>query len=136
MKKHYFIHFCWLLLKSSEAFRVSLNCWINLIERLNKSNYFIFLEEQIVRTLSKYQKMKTLYIIILCRSFMAFDTPLPAGIYMFKVNNRKTRTWCEICSKSRRSGVFIVNFERISHLALLFLFLTLSREMPTGLFFM
>ena len=32
----------------------------------------------------------------------------------------------------RRSGVFIVNFEHISHLALVFLLLTLSRLMPTG----
>ena len=49
----------------------------------------------------------------------------PAGNYMFKVNNRNTRKRCEICSKLtintskwrhwRRSGVFIVNFEHISH---------------------
>ena len=45
---------------------------------------------------------------------------------MFKVNDRNTRTRCEICSKLtiktperrhwRHSGVFIVNFEHISHL--------------------
>ena len=52
----------------------------------------------------------------------------------FKVNNRNTRTRCEICSKltikvpeRRRYGVFIVNFEQISLLVLLFLLLTLSR---------
>ena len=39
---------------------------------------------------------------------------------MFKVNNRNTRT-------RRRSSVFIVNFEHISHLVLVFLLLTLSR---------
>ena len=43
---------------------------------------------------------------------------------MFKVNNRNTRTSCEICSKLtiktperrhyRRSGVFIVNFEQVN----------------------
>ena len=54
---------------------------------------------------------------------------------MLKVNNRNTRTRCEICSKLtiktperrqwRRSGVFIVNFEHISHLVLMFLLLTL-----------
>ena len=53
--------------------------------------------------------------------------------YMFKVNDRNTRTRREICSKLtikipersqwRRSGIFIVNFEHISHLVLL----TLSR---------
>ena len=62
---------------------------------------------------------------------------LPAGNYMFKVNNKNTRTRCEICSKLtiktperrhwRRSGIFIVNFEHISHLALVVLLLTLSR---------
>ena len=52
---------------------------------------------------------------------------------MFKVNNRTARTRCEICSKltiktpERRSGVFIVNFEHISHRFLVFLLLTLSR---------
>ena len=51
----------------------------------------------------------------------------PAGIYLFKVNNRNTRTRCEICSKLICSGVFIVNFEHISHLVLVFLLLTLSR---------
>ena len=45
----------------------------------------------------------------------------PAGNYMFKVNNRDTRTRCEIW---RRSGVFIGNFEYISHLVLVFLLLT------------
>ena len=47
---------------------------------------------------------------------------------MFKVNNRKFRTRCEICSKLTIktpgrsqwgcSGVFIVSFEHISHLVL------------------
>ena len=60
----------------------------------------------------------------------------PAEIYLLKVNNRNSRARCEICSKLtinipqrrqwRRSGIFIVNFEQISHLALVFLLLTLS----------
>ena len=59
----------------------------------------------------------------------------PAGIYLLKVNNRNTRTRCEICSKLtktperrqwRRSGIFIVNFEHISDLVLVFLLLTLN----------
>ena len=46
---------------------------------------------------------------------------------MFKDNNKDTRTtpmasfWCR---QWHRSGVFIVNFEHISHLALVFLLLT------------
>ena len=55
---------------------------------------------------------------------------------MFKGNNRNTRLKCEIYSKLtiqtperrqwRSSGVFIVNFEHISQLVLVFLLLTLS----------
>ena len=58
------------------------------------------------------------------------------GIYLLKANNRNTRTRCETCSKLtmktperrqwRRSDVFVVNFEHTSHLALVFLLLTLS----------
>ena len=53
----------------------------------------------------------------------------PAGKYTCKVDNRNTRARCEICLKltiKRRFGVFIVNFERISHLVQEFLLLTLS----------
>ena len=51
---------------------------------------------------------------------------LPAKIYLFKINNRNTIKWCEIYSKLkiktperrqwRRPGVFIVNYEHISHI--------------------
>ena len=57
----------------------------------------------------------------------------PVNIYLFKVNNRNTRKRCEICPNLaiktpeqrqwRRSGVFIVNFEHIFHLFLVFLLL-------------
>ena len=49
----------------------------------------------------------------------------PAEIYFFEANKRKTTTMCEICSKLTittpdqsqwcRSGIFILNFELISH---------------------
>ena len=65
-----------------------------------------------------------------------------ASIYLFKVNNRSNRTRCEICSKLtinsperrhwRRSGVFIVGFEHISRLLLVFLLLTLNMYFLTG----
>ena len=52
---------------------------------------------------------------------------------MLKVDSRNTRTRCEIFSKltvntpeRRRSGVFIVSFEHISHHFLVFLLLTLN----------
>ena len=44
----------------------------------------------------------------------------PARIYLLKVNNRNTRTWCEICSKltikipERRQWTPIVNFEHVT----------------------
>ena len=51
-----------------------------------------------------------------------------------KINNRDTRDRCEIGSKltvktpeRRRSGLFIVNFEHVLHLFLVFLVLTLKR---------
>ena len=61
----------------------------------------------------------------------------PTGNYMFKVNNRNTKTRCKICSKLTiktpgghpwcSSGVFIVDFEHVSHLALVLLLITLNR---------
>ena len=58
------------------------------------------------------------------------DFSVPAGNYMFKVNNRNTRTRSETCSKltiktlDRRqwccSGVFIVKFKHISNLNLVY----------------
>ena len=63
--------------------------------------------------------------------------PWTQHIYLFKVNNRNTRTGCEICSKLIiktpeqyhlcRSSAFIVNFEHISHLFLVFPLLTLNK---------
>ena len=61
---------------------------------------------------------------------------------MFKVNNRSTNKRCELCSKLtintpqqhhwRQSSVFIVNFEHISQLFLVFLSLTLNKQMLGG----
>ena len=63
-----------------------------------------------------------------------YQYTFPASNCMFKVNNRNIRRRCEIWSKLTiktperrygcRSSVFIVNFEYISHLALVFLLLT------------
>ena len=56
--------------------------------------------------------------------------PNPTGKFIFEVNNRNTRTKCQICSKLtiktperrqwHRSSHFIINFEHISHLVLVF----------------
>ena len=60
----------------------------------------------------------------------------PTVIYLLNVNNRNTRARCEISSKLtmkttewhywRHSGVFIINFEHILDLVLVFLLLTLN----------
>ena len=59
---------------------------------------------------------------------------IPAGIYLLKVDYRNTGTSKEISSKLtiktpewrqlRRSGVFIVNFEHVSHIVLVSILLT------------
>ena len=58
----------------------------------------------------------------------------PVGIYLFKVNNRITRTMCEICSKLsiktlewRHPGVFNLNFKQFSHIVLVFSWMTLNK---------
>ena len=63
----------------------------------------------------------------------------PDVIYLLKVNNRDTRTICEIRSDAtidtpkklqwRRSNVYIVNLEQISYIAL-FSLLNLNKYMP------
>ena len=78
--------------------------------------------------------------------------PYPANIYLFKANNKNNRKRCKLCLKltiktpeQRRifrssekltsipkSGVFIGNFEHISHLYLVILLLILNKQMSTG----
>ena len=68
---------------------------------------------------------------------------IPTGIYLLKVNYRNTRKMYEIYWKltiktlqrrhRRRSGVFIVNFELILHIVLVFLLFTLIKQMPAGI---
>ena len=62
-----------------------------------------------------------------------------AGIYLAKVNCGNTSIMCKICSKSTlkapkqsHSGVFIVNFQNISHIVLVFPLFTLNKQVPTG----
>ena len=85
----------------------------------------------------------SLFLVLLLEFYISFscftliEGLYPAGNYILtKANNRNTGTRCEICSKLtiktperrhwRRSGVFIVNFEHISHLVLVFILLTLG----------
>ena len=64
-------------------------------------------------------------------------------IYLSKINCGNIRSMCDICSKLTvktperrqfgRSSVFIVNFEQISHIILVFPLLTLNNQTPNGL---
>ena len=47
------------------------------------------------------------------------------GAWLFKLNK----------TKRRHSGVFILNFEQISHLVLIFLLLNVNRKIPFGAIF-
>ena len=65
------------------------------------------------------EKLLALTSVVILKSAM-----IPAGIYIFKVKNRNTRTRCEVCSKLtlktperrqwRNSGIFIANFELVN----------------------
>ena len=65
---------------------------------------------------------------------------------LVQISNRNIRKKCEICSKLsikiperrqwHRSGVFIDNFEHISHVFLAFLLLNMNMSMLTGYLFL
>ena len=73
------------------------------------------------------------------KGFLKFSwkSTIPTNIYLWNVNNRNFRKRCKICSNltiktpKRRQwlcyGVFIVNFEHILHLFLVFVLLTLNK---------
>ena len=71
------------------------------------------------------------------------DYHIPAGIYLFKVNNRNTRAMCKIWPKLtiktrerrqwRCSGVFILNFDQISRIVPVFPLLTSNKQMSSGI---
>ena len=78
-------------------------------------------------------KARLMWILIWLRSKL--KSKVPVSIYFLKVNNRNSRNRYEMCSNLtiktpkrchwRRSGVFIITFEHISHLLLVILLLLL-----------
>ena len=71
-----------------------------------------------VSFLNYYMKLPHCHVVVT-------TTAVPAGNYMFKVNNRNTRTRCEICSELTIKAPEDVKL--ISNLVLVFLLSTLSR---------
>ena len=106
-------------------------------ERHQKDVIVVVLVSSLLLTLNWFQTFVRGFYFWLRTGKCGCAWTFPAGIYLLKVNNRNTRTRCEVCSKLimktpewrqwGRSGVFIVNYEHISHLGLVFLSLTLSR---------
>ena len=91
---------------------------------LVKKPYHGYLETRFFSKISRKAPMSD--------SLMSYaDSIYPAGNYMFKVNNRNSRTRCELCSKltikipERRHDVVLVSLlitlKHISHLVLVFI---------------
>ena len=79
-------------------------------------SYFVIWARNIVFFVNMVQRNPFIH----SRSVEVVAISFPDGNYMFKVNNRNSRTRCEICSKLikiperhqwHRSGIFIVNLE-------------------------
>ena len=81
-------------------------------------------------------------IVRLAPSFLLIQC-CPANIYLFKVTNKTIEKRCKICSKltiktpkrphGRCSGVFIINFELVSHIFHpVFLLMTLNKCQLVG----
>ena len=127
--------YCWPMMLLDSFFRIisRRNWWVQLgITRhaqncLKMMNFKLFI-----------LKLKFLHSIFQIYSQIFWSAILkeginPAGIYLSKVHNKNTRTMFEICSKlkaperRRCCGIFIVNFEQISPVILVFLLLTLNK---------
>ena len=75
-----------------------------------------------------------------CKTIMKIT--YPTGACFFEINNINTRKRWKICSKLtlktprqhpwRRSCLFVVNVDQISHMVLVFLLLTLNKKIPAG----
>ena len=110
--------------------------WTSDFSWLNKSGVFQFFLDYFHFLGSFWLQFVESFPIKKLFPELCLFSPFPVDIYLLKVNNKNTRTRCEICSKLtiktlerrqwRRSGVFMVNFEHISLLVLVFLLLTLN----------
>ena len=103
----------------------SIKCYFDAIN----PEQFYFAQAPLLKFLFQNENIKIISKIVNLKKIH-----FPAGMYLLKVNNKNTRTRCEICSKltikipeQTPSGIFIVNLEHISHHVLVFLLLTLGR---------
>ena len=129
-----------LFLKISQNSQDNTGAWVSFLIKLQASGCFCLIPSMFLFSINCLSLwLLNLTTIGLGPSFLWFIYSVclyPAGIYMLKFNNRNIRTRCEICSNLtiktperrqwRHSGVFVVNFEHISHFVLVFLLLTLN----------
>ena len=89
-------------ISNKNTLKVSYNCMGNIASVLSAQNGNIL-----------YSKKGEFCCNCRSRTVCPFDNKVPAGNYMFKVNNRNLRTRCEICSKitikTPEQGVVLVS---------------------------
>lgn len=111
-------------------------------------NYCVFSWKQCnLRNVTESANPCIIMILIRARNSLSekFDMIafFPQSVCLFRFSNGCTRVMCVIFSKLTlmtpeqcqwpRCGIFLVNFEKILHLVLIFPLLTLSKYMPSGL---
>ena len=142
MSKLLFSHYNWSMPFSFELHRLKLT-W-----RIILANIYLFkVNNRSIRKrceicsklIIKHQNdgNKETYFKYTSKVYLKRTSSIPAKIHLFKFNNRDTRKRCDtslkltiktpVRSHWRRSSVFIVRFEYISHLLLELLFLNLNK---------
>ena len=110
-----------------------------------KSGCRLALAREITKSNDKIEKNTQAYFLKLAGKF--YESSRVKVYELIARENVNVRNWyskkdCKfvklewIVNFVLRRSVFIVNFEHISHLALVFLLLTLSSQMPAGFFLM
>ena len=99
---------CWnLYLTILHAFRPA-----TLLKRHSNTSVFLWILKFLRIPVLKIIWERLLLVLCQpCQSIFTLQNKFPAGIYMLKVNNRNTRTRCEICSELtiKTPGVVLVS---------------------------
>ena len=69
----------------------------------------------------------------LSKAINSCDNIILMGDFNIDIKKENSTTYDKLEEFWHRSGVFIVNFEHISYLVLVFLLLTLNMQLPTGI---
>ena len=130
--------------KNMKAFNGKFKTWVQKTSKdgLRLRTHRLYFLPISFHMICRIMVMLVLQHVLLCVSNVVFSrifssvSYFPTGNYLLNVNNRNSRTRCEVCSKltiktserlqCRRFVIFIVYFEHISDLVLVFLLLTLN----------